>query len=242
MKTHRFNLPILMVIMAAGWIVTACSSNSNNGGISGSNTPVSRTYRITVTNITHNQPISPAAVVMHSEAYVAWRIGEAASGPLELLAESGDPSDFITAAQGNPNVLATATGSGVVLPGATDSVDVSFTTSTAIRLSAATMLVNTNDAFSGLDAQSIDALDVGQSASYLLPAYDAGTESNSESAGSIPGPAAGGEGFNPARDDSDFVRIHPGVVSVQDGLGSSTLDGSHRWDNPVVKLTITRTG
>ena len=242
MKTYRFKLSLLTMFIVAGWILTACSSNSSSGnGITGSNTPVPRTYSISVTNITNNQPISPMAVVMHEEGYVAWRIGEAVSASLELLAESGDPSDLINSAQADPNVLATATGSGVILPGSTDSLDISFTSTNNLRISLATMLVNTNDAITGLDSQSIGTLDVGQSASYLLPAYDAGTEFNSENAGSIPGPAAGGEGFNATRDDSDLIRIHPGVVSGQDGLGTSTLDGSHKWDNPVVKLTVTRT-
>jgi hypothetical protein len=53
--------------------------------------------------------------------------------------------------------------------------------------------------------------------------------------------AAGGEGFNALRDDMDFVRIHPGVISAQDGLAGSDLSGDHRWDNPVVKLVVTPT-
>ena len=45
-----------------------------------------------------------------------------------------------------------------------------------------------------------------------LPVYDAGTEGNNELAGTIPGPADGGEGFNAARDDVNVVSRHSGVV------------------------------
>lgn len=248
MNTHQYRWPnrllILILTLAVCWILTACSSDGGNstGGVAGSSAPLTRTFRITVTNITHNQPISPAAVVMHSAGYVAWRIGEPVSVPFELLAEEGDPSDLISTAKGHPNVLATAVGNGVILPGATETVDIRVTSTGPIHLSIASMLVNTNDAFTGIDEASLDGMDIGQSASFMLSAYDAGTELNSEEATHVPGPAAGGEGFNATRDDSDHVRIHPGVVSAQDGLGSSTLDGSHRWDNPVAKLTIARTG
>lgn len=244
MKIHQFRFPHLVVAMLACWGLAACSSNNSNsaGGVTGSNAPVSRTYRITVANITHNQPLSPAAVVVHSEGYVAWRLGESVSVPFELLAEAGDPSDLINAAQSHPDVLVTATGSGVILPGGTENLDISVTSAATIHLSIASMLVNTNDAFTGIDETSLDGMNVGQSVSFVLPAYDAGTESNSEDAADVPGPAAGGEGFNATRDDSDQVHIHPGVVSAQDGLGGSALDASHRWDNPVVKLTIVRTG
>ena len=83
---------------------------------------------------------------------------------------------------------------------------------------------------------------MGESLRITAPAYDAGTEANSERAAGIPGPAAGGEGFNAVRDDEDFVRGHSGVVSSQDGLDDSVLTGAHRWDNPVFSLVVTRTG
>jgi hypothetical protein len=72
-------------------------------------------------------------------------------------------------------------------------------------------------------------------------AYDAGTEANSEAKGTMPGPADGGEGFNASRDDVDFVHIHPGVISMYDGLADSVLGASHRFDNPVLAVTIMRT-
>lgn len=109
------------------------------------------------------------------------------------------------------------------------------------RLTLATMLVNTNDAFVGLDG--VDLSGLGRNESMVLHArvYDAGTEANSETAATIPGPAGGGEGYNAARDERDFIAVHRGVVSRDDGLATSALDASHRFDNPGARIVITRT-
>ena len=62
-----------------------------------------------------------------------------------------------------------------------------------------------------------------------------------EAPGTIPGPADGGEGFNAARDDdADRVSMHGGVVSAMDGLITSVLTEQHRFDNPVVGVSVTR--
>ena len=102
------------------------------------------------------------------------------------------------------------------------------------------MLVNTNDAFTGVSSYSLEDLNVGESVVINTNAYDAGTEANSESAGTIPGPADSGEGFNALRDDADSVRMHMGVVSKDDGLTTSVLSAEAKFDNPVMRLRIRR--
>ena len=48
-------------------------------------------------------------------------------------------------------------------------------------------------------------------------------------------------GFNAARTDiNDVVRGHSGVVTADDGLDTSVLDQSHRFDNSGMMLRITR--
>ena len=103
------------------------------------------------------------------------------------------------------------------------------------------MMVNTNDGFTGLSALDVSSLAVGDSLIRTTVAYDAGTEANTEAAGTIPGPADGGEGFNEARDDVNFVARHPGVVTNEDGLSSSVLSPEHKFDNPLAKVVITST-
>lgn len=240
MKFDRICFSKLIAATALGLVLTACGGGGD--GSSSSDASTTATYRVSLTNITHNQPISPPAVILHTGGYTAWRLGEAVSEAMEQLAEAGDPNDLVSEASANPNVLGFTAGSGVIVPGAEDNFDISVESSTLTRVSIATMLVNTNDAFSGIDDQPLGALAVGSSITFTVPAYDAGTEANSEDAASVPGPAAGGEGFNALRNDVDWVRVHPGVISSEDGLTGSALDGSHRFDNPVIKLTITRIG
>jgi len=155
---------------------------------------------------------------------------------IETLAEGGDNSQMLQSAMADNS---TST-SGILVPGSSASAFISTTNFNTLYLSAASMLVNTNDAFSGINKIAVDTLAVGDQLSFNTAAYDAGTESNSEMAGTIPGPADGGEGFNGQRDDRDFLTLHSGVVTRDDGLMTSILNQSHRFDNPVILIKITR--
>jgi len=198
-------------------------------------------YLISVTNLTNNQPLSPPAFILHEKEYAAWQIGTSASAGLEELAESGDPGPFLAEAADNMHVLATSQGSSVIGPGNSENVEIEIKRNSDTHLSFVSMLVNTNDAMAGLLDASIGSLGRNESITLYGRSYDAGTEVNSETAESVPGPAAGGEGFNPERNDTGFVAAHSGVVTAADGLQASALDESHRWQNPVVRLTVTRT-
>jgi hypothetical protein len=201
-------------------------------------------YQISVINVSNNQPLSPMAVVLHNAGYGAWTPGMAASTGLEALAEGGDGTEFLAEADANNNVLATGTGNGLIIPGASDTVELVTMTADNLQLTVASMLVNTNDAFSGVAAHKLGSLGVGDSLRIYAKNYDAGTEADSETAATIPGPAGGGtgEGFNSARDDSvNFVAIHSGVVTMADGLTTSALDESHRFNGSVSMISITRT-
>jgi hypothetical protein len=198
-------------------------------------------YEITVVNASNGQPLTPVAVVAHTSGYEAFMLGSAASVGLEMLAEGGDISQFITDANANANVAATgSSANGPFGPGASETVTVDVTPDSNMQISVASMLANTNDAFTGLDNVSVGNLMMGESISKMAHVYDAGTEGNSETAATMPGPAANGEGFNVARDDTNFVSIHAGVVTSDDGLTTSALDESHRWLGAATKITITR--
>lgn len=203
------------------------------------NDPVQQTYEITLTNLSNSQPLSPLAVVLHSGSYNAWSVGSPAGAGLEQLAEGGDNTQFLADASAG-GAIATSSGDGVVGPGASDRVDVVVNSASDLQLTVATMLVNTNDAFSGRGGIDLNALALGEQMTLVLPTYDAGTERNSELAGTIPGPADGGEGFNAARDDVNVVSRHPGVVSNVDGYTDSVLDQSHRFDAPVARMVVRR--
>lgn len=219
------NLWKLMAVMLASTVITACSDDDI--------TYVD--YEVEVVNLTHNQPFSPIALRGDGSGYAAWTIGESASEGIEYIAEAGDNSVFL----GTTSTKKSTSGTGIVAPGETAVID--FRTKDSARyLTAVTMLVNTNDAFSGITGLNLNSLSVGDQTSVFLPVYDSGTEANNELAGTIPGPADGGTGFDATRDDVDFVARHPGVVGADDGYADSVLDGSHKFDGPAALLRITR--
>ena len=210
-------------------LLSACGGDDNDNH---------RRFQVSVTNLTNNQPLSPPLLAVHSDDVQTWRIGEPASEGLELLAESGDGSllsDELTAARANVRL-----GDAVLPPGASETFAVRSNTRNGFNLTVATMLVNTNDAFTGVNSADLSSLERGESITLFARAYDAGTEANTEDAATVPGPAGGGEGYNEAREATDFVSLHSGVVTQADGLTASALDESHRFDNPVVRLTVTR--
>jgi hypothetical protein len=241
-KKHYYPV-VVASLLSIG--LTACNDNDNNNTITEevpaitTPTPAPSTeysYSLTVTNLTYAQPLSPIAVALHGETTM-WQVGQPASIALEKLAEGGDNSDFIAL----PDNLVTTTSEDAVGPGSSVTLDITTTEPMATYLTMATMLVNTNDAFSGLTGVDISSLTLNQAKSWHLNVYDSGTEQNSEALGTIPGPADGGVGYDSTRNDIDLVGYHSGVVSQHDGLSSSILVQAHRFDNPAVKLTITRT-
>lgn len=242
MTTFIKKLTPLMVVPAL--LLAGCGDSDNDSKMKmveepdPTPTPVTYTYEVTITNLTLAQPMSPIAVLLHDEGQI-WQVGAAASDELEALAESGDNEGVL----GLSVALASRGGAGMLMPGMAETISVDITNMMPMKLSMATMLVNTNDAFTGLNAVDITNLAVGESISLMTVSYDAGTEKNTESMASIPGPASdgAGEGFNAERDDVNFVAMHPGVVTQDDGLSTSVLMQDHRFDNPTLKVEISRT-
>lgn len=232
-RDKAIKLLLITVLLAP---LFACSDNDDPQPMNSN-----AIFEISVTNATNGQPLTPVAAVAHTAGYQPWALGSAASMGLEMLAEGGDVSQFITEADADTNVAATTSStSGPFGPGATETVMLEVEPSSDLQISVAAMLANTNDAFTGLANVAVGSLLAGDSLTMMARVYDAGTEGNSESMASMPGPAAGGEGFNAARDDSDYVSIHAGVVTADDGLTTSALNESHRWIGPAAKITITR--
>ncbi|MER2494095.1 spondin domain-containing protein [Catenovulum sediminis] len=190
-------------------------------------------YQITLTNNTQGQPFSPPSIVIHEADTHLWQLGQAANSALEKLAEGGDASDFAV----QSGIKQAYHAEGPLAPGATGSWLVETHPSKGYQMSLATMLVNTNDAFTGLKNLNLSNLAIGESMMKTLHVYDAGTEANDESA--LPGPAAGGEGYNSARNDVNRVHIHAGVITEYE-LSGSVLQPTHKFDNPVAKIVIKR--
>ena len=230
-----FNRPLMIIALAAS--LAACSdSNDNDDDVLPTPEPVSYTFTVQMSNLTAGQPFSPIAVIAHNEGKL-WEIGKPASAALELMAEGGDNSVLLQF----DSAIANVSSEVPVAPGAETTLTITTDSIEALKLSLSTMMVNTNDGFTGLNAIDVSSLAVDQTLTHFTFAYDAGTESNSEASGTIPGPADSGEGFNEIRDDVNVIAMHPGVVSQQDGLTNSVLSSEHKFDNPLAKVVITRT-
>lgn len=220
------------------------SSPMSSSSSSSSSTPM-LALSVEVTNLTAGQPLSPTAIVIHTPGFMAFSVGMPASVELEKIAEGGNPDAFLADANTNTATFTSAKAAAGIAPGMTATIMLETplmeTDNTLLRLTALSMLGNTNDGFTGLNGLDISKLAVGESMTIETISYDAGTEKNTESAATVPGPAAGGEGFNPMRDDSpSTVAMHPGIISKDDGLSTSALTSINRWDNPVARITITR--
>lgn len=224
-RTKLRGFKLISVIAVSSFLI-ACSDNDGVAKVG---------YEVEIVNLTHNQPFSPLALRAHGANFKAWRIGEPASLGIEYIAEAGDNTEFL----GRASSKKSATGTGIIGPGETALIDLG-SKETDQYLTAVTMLVNTNDAFAGVTGFDLSDLAVGDKTEVYLPIYDSGTEANDELAGTIPGPADSGAGFNAERNDVDYVAMHPGVVGLDDGYSDSVLNSSHKFDGPAAKLMVTR--
>ena len=212
-----------------------CNNNSTTAPV-----PVntSASYEITLTNLTASQPIAPVAVILHTSGYSTGILGGVASMALEKLAEGGDNAQLLSEAAAHSAVLALQGGAGLLMPAASEIITTTVSDRANLELSIVGMLVNTNDGFAALHGLNVSNLGLGESQVVMLAVFDAGTEANVETAATLPG--QGGVGFDAARNDVNVISIHRGVVTAGDGLSTSALNESHRFDNPAVSIKIRR--
>lgn len=223
---------------------SVASSTITSSSMSSSSIATAK-FSVVITNLTGGQPLSPTAIVIHKPSFKAFELGMPASVELERIAESGNSSAFLADADANKSTFTSGKASAGIPPGMTATImletPVMDADKTQLRLTALSMLGNTNDGFTGLNGVDISKLAAGESMTIDTISYDAGTEKNTETKETVPGPAAGGEGFNPMRDDSpSIVTMHSGIISKDDGLSTSALTSINRWDNPVARIVITR--
>lgn len=243
MSINPRNTARLLAIGVTAFLAAGCDNNDPQPAPPAPQPPAMANFDVTVTNLTNAQPLSPVAIVAHQSGYSVFSIGTAATPGLETLAEGGDNSALIAEATADAMVMATGSGAAPIGPAGSETIAIQVLQSElpGLTISASTMLVNTNDAITGINGVDVGSFAAGDSVSLRSIAYDAGTEANTEAAAHIPGPAGGGEGFNAARDDlADRVAMHSGVVSQDDGKAGSDLTGQHRFDNPVAAVRIAR--
>lgn len=215
------------VIAAASLVAVPFAASASND--QGTNGVV--TYQVTIENVsTGFQPLSPAGVVIHKASVDVWSTGSPASAAVAAVAEDANLSVYVGAYSATAGVRESFVG-GAAPFGPDGHVTFEFEAKRNDRISIVNMLVNTNDAFTGIDSIRLG----NQEQVFEVGAYDAGTEVNNELASHIPGPV-GGNAF--VRDpEGAVITPHAGV------LGGGDLDPAvHGWEGPVALITIAPIG
>ncbi|MDH3606824.1 MAG: spondin domain-containing protein [Acidimicrobiia bacterium] len=233
---------LLAVVATAAFLIPAAASAGNT-----------RTYEVTIYNMTGGQPFTPPLVATHKQPVDLFDVGEKASFGLKEIAENGNLLPLKGTLEANKHVsnvvVAVAGDPPPVMPGAA----VTFTIDGgpgAKWLSYASMLICTNDGFTGADGLPLPK-QVGDTVSAGSFAYDAGTETNTEMFSDIVPPCPpltgvetmveGSGTSNSALAEGGVITHHDGVVG---GLGDEALVASvHDWSTsaPVAMISITRT-
>ena len=215
---------------AVGAALATADGDSNTQGAN-----VTGVYNITVQNLSAGQPLSPPLIVKHDRRARVWQNGTAASHVVANIAEDANNAPAIQllnrvrGVQGaSTGVDQGATAPAPIPPGAGQTYRVRVNNPTD-RVSLISMLVNTNDGFTGLDSYRLR----NGTRVLVRRAYDGGSETNNQLARSIPGPCCN----NPMVRDPEgrTIRPHPGL---RNGVGQLTR-AQHGFNRrAVARITV----
>lgn len=223
-------------------------------------------YRITITNLTGGQPMSPPIVATHRNQGALYHLSEAASVGVREIAENGNNGPMLddlrlrrvrgsifdyqqlTSSPMLPGPLVPAGRPGSSTFPARVTGRIRADLRRAPRISFVSMLVCTNDGFTGVDGVRLPTRR-GRSITVEAVAYETRTEQNTQSFADImppcqgligarsPSGAQGTATSNPSLAETGVIIPHPGIAP------GGELDPSiHGWGNPVSKITIRRVG
>ncbi len=194
------------------------------------------TYSVSIENLTEGQPFTPPVLIAHPASMDLFEPGDAASNEIAQLAENGNGDPLVALANGAGATVVAH--DAPIMPG--ERATLSITAASGSYLSAAFMLICTNDGFSGLDSLMLPA---SGSQTVETNAYDAGSEQNTEDFADIVPPCQGligvmsddeGTGMsNPALAEGGVITMHAGI---QGGTDLTVAD--HGWTNPVARITV----
>ena len=212
------------------------------------------TYEVTIDDLTQGQPLTPPVVATHRAATGMFTVGQPASFALKEIAENGNLASMIAQLGADKHVSDSVAAAAPLvpagLPGSAmfdDSVTLTVTASEGAKfLSVASMLICTNDGFTGVDSLRLPKR-VGDAIVVRSAGYDAGTERNTEDFADIVPPCQGLVGVssgepgtgtsNPALAQRGVIHHHPGITG-----GADLVPAIHGWIDPVAEITVERVG
>ena len=200
-----------------------------SGTAFGASSTEAQMYEVTITNLTQGQVLSPPIAFSHRAGFELFQAGEPASPELAAVAEDADSEPLLAWLSTRGAVGDVSIAGGAVPPGSSITVPIEIKGNRR-NLTVLGMLVTTNDAFFSSTSRV-----QGQSVGFYAPAWDAGSERNTQNCAHIPGPPCGNGGVRVTDGAEGFVHIHEGIQD-RSSLRSQDLD----WRNPVAKISVRR--
>lgn len=202
---------------------------------------------VTIQNITGGNTFGEVVVSAHNDDIYLFREGQEASFELSSLSEFGQAVQFVYRVFVDQKGVAEFD-SSLTRPGMSNTL--TLDTMDYPYLSIGSMILPTNDGFTGLDSWPIP--NVSGTYSLALNSYDAGTELNTErfvadnhrtadTIISCPSEDCGtGAVGIPDNKEANIVHPHPGIHGDFDPNGGySDLNSAvHKWQDPVALITI----
>jgi len=209
--------------------------------------PAAGSVTITFLNTSESQPMTPPVVALHNAPDAAengirlFEVGQTASTEVVMIAEDGSFDALAAVATGQiaagtvsaAGVAAPEEG-GALAPGASSSINLQIEAPNQV-LSVVSMVVCTNDGFSGIDSRPLseDATET-----FFAPIYDAGSENNVEQLSYWVPPCSGPESDMPSSnlgdDENGLITLHPGQTAAENP------DFNFPGGSELLQITVTR--
>lgn len=208
-----------------------------------------KTYRVTITNLTAGQPFTPPVLITHSRRTDIFTVGEAASAEIQAIAENGDSAPLLDSLAGDVFVHQVVAGMVPLVP-ANDPGQTGFESSATFEITThgqaryltfASMLICTNDGFTGLDSVRLP----NYRKTFYAASYDARTETNTEDFVDMVPPCQGLIGVSsddPGTGMTNTLLAEDGIVIPHVGIigGVDLFPEVHGWSDPVAKIQVVR--
>lgn len=229
----------LYLLLTTSVALTACSSDPDDGDNNDA-TGMAGTYQFIFTNTSPSQPMTPPVVAIHTPqtedgGIRLFEVGAPAIAEVVEIAENGNNDPLVAVATGQIGQTVSAAGvafvdpaaPGPILPGQSATLNLTTDLDGQV-MSVVSMVVCTNDGFSGIDSAALPESTVTVNA----PVYDAGSETNVLELNYWV-PPCGGEG-NLGDEEGGVIAAHPG----QDGSENPAFD--FPAGSALLEVTVTR--
>ena len=221
-------------------------------------TPI-HTYRVTVTNLTEGQPLSPPTIVTNYGSGQIFKEGRAANWGVQQIAENGNNQplyDSFLQDQRDGYVTDVQRASAPLVPKGSpadamfdQTVTLTIKAKDTDRISYISMLGCTNDGFAGINAGRLPRAK-GRTVRIPVLGWDAGTEENTEDFMDLTAGCQGAIGVKSqfgamGTNMTDWTLAENGVVHPHQGVFGASDDGLvpeiHDW-NPrrIATFSVTR--